>query len=128
MQFSCKSTKVVKYILHQRSLKLCSSHLIDVCLRFLFFFSVVLFFLFFMHHKLLMNGDITQRTKTQCRCAAGCARRNTGMLLVFDIPPFSVVSLPFFLLSTHTHTHTYARCTGIFSSFYFLCFYLLMIV
>lgn len=53
---------------------------------------------FFMDYRWLVNREVAQKKKRQCKSAAGCARRSSGMLLVFDIPP----SLPLFPSLSHS--------------------------
>jgi len=59
-----------------------------------------------------VTREVTQKKKRQCERAAGSARRRSGMLLVFDIPPLSVQPLSH--THRHTHTHTHTMCTVIF--------------
>ena len=45
------------------------------------------FICFVMDYRWLVNREVAQKEKRQCKSAAGSARRGSGMLLVFDIPP-----------------------------------------
>ena len=75
-------------------------------------YSSLLLFLSFFHgdyYRWLLNREVRQKRKIQCKSAAGSARRGSGMLLVFDIPPSLFVQpLPLSISrSLHTHTHTH---------------------